>query len=173
MVVFSCVRGSRAAGNYIWTPVGLQPPPDERGAFRNSMKYLVGLPGFEPGTSCTPSKNRSIAYKQSDCKQTTSATHVGGKTAGIVRDSLGSAGIVREGKSLLGRVGSLPVECPVMGTMRPRGRPRLLLRGRADPQHHSSRAAARYEHVPRLWTSAPPRPKAVIGPDRPLRRSFP
>ena len=34
-------------------------------------------------------------------------------------------------------------------------------------------AAARYEPCPRLWTSAPPRPKAVIGPDRPLRRSFP
>ncbi len=59
-------------------------------------------------TSCTPSKNRSIAYKQSHCKQTTSANDVCGKTAGIVRDPLGSAGIVREGKSLLGRVGSLP-----------------------------------------------------------------
>jgi hypothetical protein len=72
------------------------------------MKGLVGLPGFEPGTSCTPSKNRSIAYKQSDSKQRTSAIRVCGKSAGIVRDSQGSAGIVREGKSLLGRVGSLP-----------------------------------------------------------------
>ena len=68
MVVCSCARVSRSAGNYIWTPVGLQPPPDEGGAFRNSMKGLVGLPGFEPGTSCTPSKRASQAAPQPDRK---------------------------------------------------------------------------------------------------------
>src|ERR1700733_5476439 len=46
------------------TPVGLQ-----NGTFLGlsgckSMRNLVGLPGFEPGTSCTPSKRASQAAPQ-------------------------------------------------------------------------------------------------------------
>ena len=32
-----------------------------------SLRYLVGLPGFEPGTSCTPSKRASQAAPQPEC----------------------------------------------------------------------------------------------------------
>ena len=34
----------------------------------NSLRNLVGLPGFEPGTSCTPSKRASQAAPQPDQK---------------------------------------------------------------------------------------------------------
>ena len=44
-----------------WTPVGLQNRTSKRSAVRNSLSYLVGPPGFEPGTSCTPSKRASQA----------------------------------------------------------------------------------------------------------------
>ena len=48
----------------IWTPIGLQKPPDVRLALCKCLRGLVGLPGFEPGTSCTPSKRASQAAPQ-------------------------------------------------------------------------------------------------------------
>jgi len=38
-----------------WTPIGRQTMPLGRSAGYKSLGNLVGLPGFEPGTSCTPS----------------------------------------------------------------------------------------------------------------------
>jgi hypothetical protein len=42
-----------------WTPVGLQTWHLEDIPGCNCLRNLVGLPGFEPGTSCTPSKRAS------------------------------------------------------------------------------------------------------------------
>jgi hypothetical protein len=43
-----------AAGVQKWTPVGLQKGRPDGADGRKSLWVLVGLPGFEPGTSCTP-----------------------------------------------------------------------------------------------------------------------
>ena len=40
--------------NRVWTPTGLQNGVSALSATCKSLKGLVGLPGFEPGTSCTP-----------------------------------------------------------------------------------------------------------------------
>jgi hypothetical protein len=48
-----------SSGAHFWTPVGLQNGTSEGSGICNSLKALVGPPGFEPGTSCTPSKNRT------------------------------------------------------------------------------------------------------------------
>jgi hypothetical protein len=37
-----------------WTPVGLQKGRPDGVDSRKCLRNLVGLPGFEPGTSCTP-----------------------------------------------------------------------------------------------------------------------
>jgi hypothetical protein len=39
-----------------WTPVGLQYRAKKSFRLGKSLRGLVGTPGFEPGTSCTPSK---------------------------------------------------------------------------------------------------------------------
>ena len=44
-----------------WTPVGLQNAVLGGYPKRKSLRNLVGPPGFEPGTSCTPSKRASQA----------------------------------------------------------------------------------------------------------------
>ena len=40
----------------IWTLFGPRLQKSKRSGVCNSLKTLVGPPGFEPGTSCTPSK---------------------------------------------------------------------------------------------------------------------
>src|SRR6185369_3060266 len=47
-----------------WTPIGRQRETFRTSRVRKSLRYLVGLPGFEPGTSCTPSKRASQAAPQ-------------------------------------------------------------------------------------------------------------
>ena len=44
-----------------WTPVGLQNATGKNAGVSKCLKRLVGPPGFEPGTSCTPSKRASQA----------------------------------------------------------------------------------------------------------------
>src|SRR5262252_10212497 len=43
---------------------GLQNVSEKRDHVCKSLRGLVGLPGFEPGTSCTPSKRASQAAPQ-------------------------------------------------------------------------------------------------------------
>ena len=50
----------------LWTPSGRQTRVLSRSAGCKSLRNLVGLPGFEPGTSCTPSKRASQAAPQPD-----------------------------------------------------------------------------------------------------------
>src|SRR5262249_35594125 len=54
----------REGGVHFWTPVGLQSDTSGGLLVCNSLRGLVGLPGFEPGTSCTPSKRASQAAPQ-------------------------------------------------------------------------------------------------------------
>ena len=56
-----------------WTPIGRQGEglEDFRGC--KSLQTLVGPPGFEPGTSCTPSKRASQAAPRPEAY---SLTHV-------------------------------------------------------------------------------------------------
>src|SRR5208283_1226203 len=56
-----------------WTPNGLQKGGFSRSTDRKCLGNLVGLPGFEPGTSCTPSKRASQAAPQ---PETPSVAHV-------------------------------------------------------------------------------------------------
>src|SRR5437899_10965508 len=50
-----------------WTPLGLQNAAWNRTTARKSLlRNLVGLPRFELGTSCTPSKRASQAAPQPD-----------------------------------------------------------------------------------------------------------
>jgi hypothetical protein len=51
-----------------WTPVGLQTVVVMESRERKSLRTLVGPPGFEPGTSCTPSKRASQAAPRPDCR---------------------------------------------------------------------------------------------------------
>ena len=53
-----------------WTPLGLQKPEWRRTTVRMSLRNLVGLPRFELGTSCTPSKRASQAAPQPDPMKT-------------------------------------------------------------------------------------------------------
>ena len=54
-------HGCPKAKRWIWTPVGLQRPGWGGSGVCKSLRNLVGPPGFEPGTSCTPSKRASQA----------------------------------------------------------------------------------------------------------------
>ena len=50
----------------VWTPVGLQTPGWGDPGLCKSMRSLVGLPGFEPGTSCTPTtRSASLGFMDS------------------------------------------------------------------------------------------------------------
>ena len=61
---------SAGSGNSNGVHFGLQLDRRERlfrtSGFRKALRVLVGLPGFEPGTSCTPSKRASQAAPQPD-----------------------------------------------------------------------------------------------------------
>ena len=57
---------TRTARRPFWTPLGLQNAPFGRTTVRKSLRNLVGLPRFELGTSCTPSKRASQAAPQPD-----------------------------------------------------------------------------------------------------------
>ena len=51
------LAGSKAvAGVRVWTPHWTPERPRRGSTVCKSLKALVGPPGFEPGTSCTPSK---------------------------------------------------------------------------------------------------------------------
>src|ERR1035437_4029739 len=54
------------AGVQFCTPVGLQTAGLGRVSACNSLRYLVGPPRFELGTSCTPSKRASQAAPRPD-----------------------------------------------------------------------------------------------------------
>jgi hypothetical protein len=61
-------RRTRCRRRPFWTPFGLQKLGFPCCDGYKSMRNLVGLPGFEPGTSCTPSKRASQAAPQPDRK---------------------------------------------------------------------------------------------------------
>src|SRR5579872_6198256 len=51
--------GTDSARGGVWTPIGLQVRRSKRSTLCRSLRYLVGPPRFELGTSCTPSKIRA------------------------------------------------------------------------------------------------------------------
>jgi hypothetical protein len=60
-------RASGRLKRWVASIFGLHGGSLDRSAGYKSLRYLVGLPGFEPGTSCTPSKRASQAAPQPEC----------------------------------------------------------------------------------------------------------
>ena len=64
IAVLTWSRQNRPTERGFWTPVGLQRPGWGGPGLCKSLRNLVGLAGFEPTTSCTPSKRASQAAPQ-------------------------------------------------------------------------------------------------------------